>query len=582
MRVYLMLGSAGPLDRDLVRAWMAAGLAGNLPGRDPGADARHPVAPPRCPDGAAVAGDPARRRADRGGARARSAASRWRSASIRASAPSAAAKRLPPWRPADALGAAGARDVRARLGQAADRRHPGLLHRRRLPQGAAAVARRAPRGRSRPKAGCWAARAELAPDGAEALRLERDVVALYEADYAKQWDAMLADLNVVPLRSPAAGRARALYPRLAAIADARSAGLDRAPADPVPAAVRRRRRGSRQGCSARTWPSPRSSGECRRRRFGCSRWRRRRRPGSGSNLRARRSTSATASCATMSATAPGAPIEQAYKAMDALRQQLARLAQPAQHDRRRRRRDTAAPGGEDATALLRAEASSAPAPVNRWLEAMIGSSTALRTGSTAEQVKKSFNASGGPASLCKQAVNGRYPFERASSRDIPLDDFTKLFAPGGLIDGFFNTQLRPYVDASASVWKGQTARRRGGADRAGRIGAVPARRRDPRSVLRRRRRRAVAAFRPDPGLSRSRHKAGHARTRRHHCQFCPGSAEGDADHLAGLRDEHRPAGVRPAAEQRLARIFRQPDPGRSSACSNRAICSRPTRPNAIS
>ena len=65
-----------------------------------------------------------------------------------------------------------------------------------------------------------------------------------------------------------------------------------------------------------------------------------------------------------------------------------------------------------------------------------------------------MRAAGRPA-LCKQAVNGRYPFDPASSRDIPIDDFTKLFAPGGLIDGFFNTQLRPYVDASASVWKGR-------------------------------------------------------------------------------------------------------------------------------
>jgi type VI secretion system protein ImpL len=30
-----------------------------------------------------------------------------------------------------------------------------------------------------------------------------------------------------------------------------------------------------------------------------------------------------------------------------------------------------------------------------------------------------------------------------------MDDFARLFAPGGLIDGFFNTQLRPYVDSSS-------------------------------------------------------------------------------------------------------------------------------------
>jgi type VI secretion system protein ImpL len=35
-----------------------------------------------------------------------------------------------------------------------------------------------------------------------------------------------------------------------------------------------------------------------------------------------------------------------------------------------------------------------------------------------------------------------------------MDDFARLFSPGGLIDGFFNTQLRPYVDTSGDgSWK---------------------------------------------------------------------------------------------------------------------------------
>jgi len=45
-------------------------------------------------------------------------------------------------------------------------------------------------------------RSQLAPDSADAQRLKRDVIALYEADYAKQWDAMLNDLNIVPMHSP--------------------------------------------------------------------------------------------------------------------------------------------------------------------------------------------------------------------------------------------------------------------------------------------------------------------------------------------------------------------------------------------
>ena len=48
---------------------------------------------------------------------------------------------------------------------------------------------------------------------------------------------------------------------------------------------------------------------------------------------------------------------------------------------------------------------------------------------------------GGPAALCPLAVNGRFPFVPGSSLETPLDDFAKLFAPGGLIDGFFNTKI---------------------------------------------------------------------------------------------------------------------------------------------
>ena len=54
-------------------------------------------------------------------------------------------------------------------------------------------------------------------------------------------------------------------------------------------------------------------------------------------------------------------------------------------------------------------------------------------------------------------MNGRFPFVPGSTLDTPLEDFAKLFAPGGLIDGFFNTQLRPFVDTTGNSWIGQMA-----------------------------------------------------------------------------------------------------------------------------
>ncbi len=145
---------------------------------------------------------------------------------------------------------------------------------------------------------------------------------------------------------------------------------------------------------------------------------------------------------------PGAPIDLVLKSLNELQQQLAKMAAaPAGA--------APAPAGDDPSLALRAEAQRQPQPLSRWLAAMASSGTALRGGNARQQLVAAFNGSGGPAQLCTLAIDGRYPFVPSSSKDVPLDDFARLFAPGGLLDGFFNTQLRPYVNTSGKVWRPQ-------------------------------------------------------------------------------------------------------------------------------
>lgn len=54
--------------------------------------------------------------------------------------------------------------------------------------------------------------------------------------------------------------------------------------------------------------------------------------------------------------------------------------------------------------------------------------------------------------FCQQAVGGRYPFA-ISATDTTLADFTRMFGPDGLLDRFFERQLKPFVDTSVSPWK---------------------------------------------------------------------------------------------------------------------------------
>jgi type VI secretion system protein ImpL len=57
------------------------------------------------------------------------------------------------------------------------------------------------------------------------------------------------------------------------------------------------------------------------------------------------------------------------------------------------------------------------------------------------------------AKECRELIEGRYPFSRSSTTDVPLDDFSHLFADGGTFDKFFKENLASLVDTSRSPWR---------------------------------------------------------------------------------------------------------------------------------
>jgi type VI secretion system protein ImpL len=443
-RVYLMLGSAGPLDRGLVHDWMMldwqASYAGAVAAPMRASLLRHLDAllaeplPAVQLDGDLVG-------------KARATFSRVSLAQrvysrIR---PSAAARNLPPWRPRDALGPAGA-GVFVRLsGKSMDDGIPGFLtidgfYRVLLP-GLADAAKSV-------AAESWVlgARTEIDPAGPAMAALEHDVIALYEADYIHAWDAMLDDLNVVPLRSvsQAAQDLFILASPQSPIRDllgsiARQVTLSVPPPDLAKADA------GKAGAAPASAGSAPGVNERLQGLFGAPQ------PGQAPALPPGHEVDEHFKpLRDLVGSGPGAPIDFVLKSLDDVRQQMAKLAQappgsppPAQ-----------APG-DDPTPALRAEAQRQPPMVSRWLTTVAAGSTALRGGNARQQIVAAWGGTGGPGPLCQLAVTDRYPFVAGSSKEVPLDDFARLFAPGGLIDGFFNTQLRPYVDTSGRSWQMQ-------------------------------------------------------------------------------------------------------------------------------
>lgn len=445
-KVYLMLGSDGPLDRDFIKAWMNLDWQSAWPGpaAQPMRDSlmRHldalldlPLA--RVPlDGALI--EDARRALSR-----ITLADRVYSA-IKGSQ---AARAVPPWRPADAAGASGVRVFIRRSGAPMTDGIPGFytvdgFYRVLLPM--------LPTATKQVASESWVLgkQAEIDPTSPQVMSLQHDVIALYSADYAKQWDAMLNDLDVQPMRN-LQDAVQELYILSSPQSPMRDllAGITRqltlTQAPPPPPGAAGAVQGAANAATAAASQAASSAASSLQGLFGQANGPAPEPPGKAIETR-------YAALISFVGKGPGAPIDNVLKLLNDLQVQLAKLAgAPAG--------GTAAAigGGDDPAALLQAEASRDPQPVARWLQAMAITGNQLRGGGAAEQAKKAFNAPGGPASLCKQAVAGRYPFTPGARADIPLDDFARLFAAGGLLDKYFNDNLQSFVDTSGSVWKAQ-------------------------------------------------------------------------------------------------------------------------------
>jgi type VI secretion system protein ImpL len=100
---------------------------------------------------------------------------------------------------------------------------------------------------------------------------------------------------------------------------------------------------------------------------------------------------------------------------------------------------------------LQTEAARQPEPVKTWLLGLARNSQMVAMGSQREQINESWTANIGPQ--CRKALNNRYPFNKDNLSEVTIDDFGRVFAPGGLLDVFFQEHLKSLVDTSQHPWR---------------------------------------------------------------------------------------------------------------------------------
>ncbi len=111
------------------------------------------------------------------------------------------------------------------------------------------------------------------------------------------------------------------------------------------------------------------------------------------------------------------------------------------------------PTDQGGVAKLQADAARMPGPVQSMVTSIATQMSALTVGGVHAQLNALWTASVVP--FCESALQNRYPAFKSSSNEITLDDFSRLFSRGGLIDAFFSSNLRPYVDISKNPWVSQ-------------------------------------------------------------------------------------------------------------------------------
>lgn len=108
------------------------------------------------------------------------------------------------------------------------------------------------------------------------------------------------------------------------------------------------------------------------------------------------------------------------------------------------------PVSSDLAFKLRAEAGRLPQPLRQVVEEVAAAGEVQ----IAQHVRQSKNSemTGEVTRICQQAIEGRYPFSRKSGRDVTLEDFARLFGPGGKFDDYFQKNLAEIVDVSTRPW----------------------------------------------------------------------------------------------------------------------------------
>nr|WP_218170594.1 type VI secretion system membrane subunit TssM [Pseudomonas gingeri] len=94
-----------------------------------------------------------------------------------------------------------------------------------------------------------------------------------------------------------------------------------------------------------------------------------------------------------------------------------------------------------------------PPLVQGLVKSVVSATTNSMMGGVRNQLNAAWTSE--VVNVYRQSLSGRYPLASGSARDATLDDFGQFFGVGGVMDNYFRKYLQPYVDTSAATWRWQ-------------------------------------------------------------------------------------------------------------------------------
>jgi type VI secretion system protein ImpL len=100
---------------------------------------------------------------------------------------------------------------------------------------------------------------------------------------------------------------------------------------------------------------------------------------------------------------------------------------------------------------LQTHAKTLPAPMDEVITRTAGEGTAVAKANMGSDFASRYTQQ--IVSECRELAAGRYPLAPRSEVDLPLADFGRLFGPGGEFEGFFKGTLANFVDTNQGTWR---------------------------------------------------------------------------------------------------------------------------------